>query len=93
MATRVAVYFIEAYQARKVQIHKTIYPSKSEGIPAIREMKVEQNGREGREKCFLTFLLQCAKRPCASLSCLKNTIYNVPDGRNAPSPVTGEITH
>ena len=44
--------------ARKVQIHNKIYSSKGEGTPAIREMKVEQNGRGGREKCFPTFLLQ-----------------------------------
>ena len=55
LATRVAVYFISAYQARKVQ---KIYPSKGESTPAIREMKVEQNGRDGRKKCFPTFLLQ-----------------------------------
>ena len=45
-------------QARKIQIHKKIYPSKGEGTPAIRQMKVEPNGREGREKCFPTYLLQ-----------------------------------
>ena len=49
------------------------YSSKGEGTPAIREMKVEQKGRERREKCFLTFLLQGAERLCASLSCLINT--------------------
>ena len=52
LATRVAVYFIETYQAGKIQIHKKIYPSKGEGTSTIREIKVEPNGREVRENVF-----------------------------------------
>ena len=44
----VAVYFILS----------TSSTSKGEGTSAIREMIVEPKGREGREKCFPTFLLQ-----------------------------------
>ena len=66
MATKVAGYFIKAYQARKIQIHNKIYPSKGVGTPAIREMKVEPNGRdsgrEGKEKCFPTFCEQSSEQ-------------------------------
>ena len=38
--------------------HTRRFILKGEGTPAIREMKVEPKGREGREKCSSTFLLQ-----------------------------------
>ena len=42
---------------------------------------------------FSNFLVAVSREALSLASCLKNTIYNVPDGRNAPSPVTGEMTH
>ena len=70
---------IQLEPARKIPDTQEDYPSKCEGKPAIRESKVEKRKRGGiRGKCFITFLLQRAERPRASISCLMSRMAGTP---------------
>ena len=57
LATRVAVYLIQAYKARKIQIHQKIIPVKVCGHTshAGDESRAKREGMEGN--FFLLFLL------------------------------------
>ena len=69
-----------AYQVRKIGIlNRGDYPGKGEGTPAIREMKVEQKGRElkGWKKMFSNFLVVVRREAlCLAFMSCKHT-YNV----------------
>ena len=70
------------------------YPSKGEGTPPIREMKVEQKRRKlkGWKNVFQPSSSSEERGLSLAFMSYKHTC-NVQDGRNAPSLVAGEMTH
>ena len=74
LATRVAVLFHLSIYSYENPDTQEDYPSKGEGTPAIRDMKVEQKGREGREEMFSNFLVAVSREALCLAYVLKTHI-------------------
>lgn len=69
LATRVAVYLIQAYKARKIQIHQKIIPVKVCGHTSHPGYESGAK-REGMEGNFFSIILAVVSREALRLACM-----------------------